>query len=134
MTKYKQAIAIISNAPPLRLTYPKFARNENPPLSEREMCFQSVDDPELHFTPPTNESTEPSITQAVTRHHKEPETEKPPRQQPSKPKSSRWEAARAMASSKPSAQQELRFEPEYDPVSLDEEQMPLFDSGSREGR
>ena len=134
MTKYKQAIAIISNAPPLRLTYPKFARNENPPLSEREVCFQRVDDPKLRFTPPTNESTEPSITQALTRHHKEPETERPPRQQPSKPKSSRWETARAMTSSKPSPQQELRFEPEYDPVSLNEEQMPLFDSGSREGR
>ncbi|MGE0128983.1 MAG: type IV secretory system conjugative DNA transfer family protein [Blastocatellales bacterium] len=131
MTKYKQAIAIISNAPPLRLTYPKFARDENPPLSERERCFQRADNLELQITPVNDESTEPSITQALTMW---PETEKPPKQPSSKPKKFRWEAARAMASSKPSAQQELRFEPEYDPASLDEEQTPLFDFGSREGR
>lgn len=131
MTKYKQAIAIISNAPPVRLTYPKFARDQNPPLSERERCFQRADNLKLQITPVSDESTEPSITQALTMR---PETEKPPKQPSSKPKKSRWETARAMASSKPSAQQELRFEPEYDPASLDEEEMPLFDFGSREGR
>jgi type IV secretory pathway TraG/TraD family ATPase VirD4 len=40
MTKYKQAVAIISNAPPVRLTFPKFAKADHPPLSERERRFQ----------------------------------------------------------------------------------------------
>ena len=42
MVKYKQAIAIISNAPPVRLTYPKFARLENPPPSSRETKFRQA--------------------------------------------------------------------------------------------
>ncbi len=42
MTKYKHAIAIISNAPPVRLTYPKYARVERPPLSMREIKFRQV--------------------------------------------------------------------------------------------
>ena len=40
MLKYKQAVAIISNAPPVRLGFPKYARLEKPPLSRREITFQ----------------------------------------------------------------------------------------------
>ena len=40
MVKYKQAVAIISNAPPVRLSYPPFARQTRPPLAMRELCFQ----------------------------------------------------------------------------------------------
>jgi type IV secretory pathway TraG/TraD family ATPase VirD4 len=45
MTKYKQAVAIISNAPPVRLTFPKLAKADHPPLSERERRFQIGRDP-----------------------------------------------------------------------------------------
>jgi hypothetical protein len=38
----KQAVAIISNAPNVRLTYPKFARLENPPPSSREIRFRQA--------------------------------------------------------------------------------------------
>ena len=40
MVKYKQAVAVISNAPPVRLSFPKFARIEKPPLSKREIAFK----------------------------------------------------------------------------------------------
>ncbi len=33
LVKYKQAFAIIIIAPPVRLTYPRFTRLENPPPS-----------------------------------------------------------------------------------------------------
>lgn len=40
MVKYKQAVAVISNAPPVRLSFPKYARLENPPHSKREIQFK----------------------------------------------------------------------------------------------
>lgn len=45
MVKYKQAIAIIGNAPPVRLSFPPYARIANPPLCEREICFHRIDEP-----------------------------------------------------------------------------------------
>jgi type IV secretory pathway TraG/TraD family ATPase VirD4 len=130
MTKYKQAVAIISNAPPVRLTYPKFAKAENPPLSRRETRFLNSDDLRLPVALSIAESTEPSITQALAIHREDAEPDRPQRSEPEKSTKARWQEANSAI--KDAAIQKLGFEPEYDPASLDEEQLPLFDLGSRE--
>ena len=130
MAKYKQAVAIISNAPPVRLTYPKFAKTENPPFSKREIRFLNSDDLRLPVASPIAESTESSIAQALTIHRDEAGSEKPQRLESEKGKQARWQEANSAI--KDAAIQKLGFEPEYDPASLDEEQLPLFDLGSRE--
>jgi type IV secretion system protein VirD4 len=40
MLKYQQALAIVSNAPPIRLGYPPFAKVAQPPLAEREVRYR----------------------------------------------------------------------------------------------
>lgn len=45
MTKYKQAVATISNASPVRLTFPKLAKADYPPLAARKRRFQLGQDP-----------------------------------------------------------------------------------------
>lgn len=130
MVKYKQAVAIISNAPPVRLTYPKFAKAENPPLSRREIRFLNSDDLRLPVAPPFAESTESSITQTLAIHHEDAEPDRPQRLEPEKSTKARWQEANSAI--KDAATQKLEFELEYDPASLDEEQLPLFDLGSRE--
>jgi type IV secretory pathway TraG/TraD family ATPase VirD4 len=130
MTKYKQAIAIISNAPPVRLTYPKFAKIENPPLSEREKRFQRADDPTLPIMSPLPEFTEPPITQVSASQGKEPKSDRTQREQSFKSAQNRWDqATRAV---KGDSTQLLGFEQEYDLISVDEDRMPLFDLGSRD--
>jgi type IV secretory pathway TraG/TraD family ATPase VirD4 len=130
MAKYKQAVAIISNAPPVRLTYPKFAKTENPPLSKREIRFLNSDDLRLPVASPIAESMESSITQTLAIHREEAEPERAQRLKPEKGKQARWQEANSAI--KDAAIQKFGFEPEYDPASLDEEQLPLFDLGSRE--
>jgi type IV secretion system protein VirD4 len=108
MVKYKQAIAIISNAPPVRLTYPKFARLEDPPLSSRETRFgQAIKNKtEAKGTAVENESLSNSITGQITA--------------PSAPlesKANQWsEASKSNAA-----------EFEYDLAEIDEDHSPLFD-------
>lgn len=130
MAKYKQAVSIISNAPPVRLTYPKFAKAENPPLSRREIRFLNSDDLRLPVTPPVAEPMEHSINQTLAIHREEAELERPLRPESEKGKQARWQEANSAI--KDAATQKLEFEAEYDPASLDEEQLPLFDLGSRE--
>src|SRR5262249_4591829 len=130
MTKYRQAVAIISNAPPVRLTYPKFAKTESPPLSEREMRFQSTENPKSLVPPSTSELTESSITQASAIHREKIEPERPQNPEAGKTMQTRWKEVNMAITAPPS--QKLEFEPEYDLNSLDEEQAPLFDLGSRE--
>jgi len=130
MAKYKQAVAIISNAPPVRLTYPKFAKTENPPLSKREIRFLNSDDLRLPVASPIAESTEYSIAQALVIHREDAEPDRPQRLEPEKSTKARWQEANSAI--KDAATQKLEFEMEYDPASLDEEQLPLFDLGSRE--
>ena len=102
MAKYKQAITIISNAPPLRLTYPKFARtSSNPAICPSvRYGFQRVADAETHSSRrSTGERTEASITQALTRHRERDLRQKDRKEPVETGKIVRWEAARPMESS-----------------------------------
>ncbi len=126
MTKYKQAVAIISNAPPVRLTFPKLAKADHPPLSERERRFQLGK--ELKVLPPeiTTEGAQadgvlaPNLVQQVKANAKTADEAEAAKNQ--------WAQAMVTAS----ARHPENFEPEYDPDTLDEDSLPLFDFGGRD--
>lgn len=126
MTKYKQAVAIISNAPPVRLTYPQLAKADHPPLSERERRFQVLLEP----TAPASE---------VIAENKQPEAVPPslPAQQAENSSKTadaaeeakrRWAQAMAMIS----PQRPEVFEREYDPDTINEDELPFFDADGRD--
>jgi type IV secretory pathway TraG/TraD family ATPase VirD4 len=119
MVKYKQAVAIISNAPPVRLTYPKFAKAESPPLPEREIRFQRADSAKSLVKPLTGESPESLMTQTPAIHPEKIEPERPQNQEVGKTTRTQWKEVN-MAFTAPQSQKP-EFEPEYDPNSLDEE-------------
>jgi len=119
MVKYKQAVAIISNAPPVRLTFPKYARLDNPPLSARERKFiQAVNDfrgTELSVEVAKRTAESPTNT------HQD---------------AGQWtQAANKISdgfshntfSSKAPSGGEKNFEFEYHPAEIDENHSPLFD-------
>ncbi len=111
MLKYKQAVAVISNAPPLRLSFPKYAKLKSPPLCYREKRF--------------NQATRSTLLEAPV-----PQSlviAPPPiemrREEPEKQIASQWDQAHNDA---PAGK--LTYEPEYDPAAGDPE---LFDSDER---
>src|SRR5262249_6309915 len=124
MVKYKEAIAVISNAPPVRLTYPKYARLEHPPLSLREIEFQrmkqgigeasesdTVNDSQVRMT------QENSAALTIL-----------------KPTTNQWlQVSMSMNQRDVLARQEIEpkenhsFEPEYDPSTIDENRSPMLD-------
>lgn len=121
MVKYKQAVAIISNAPPVRLTYPKYARLENPPLAAREHKFIRA----------ATDFRAPELGAEVL-------------SQPAKPlahtnqNAYQWTQAankigdgfpRSAFISKPPSSGGKDFESEYHPTEIDENHSPLFDDG-----
>ena len=113
MVKYKQAVAIISNAPPVRLRYPAFAKQAYPPLALREVRFQRAVQP--------SEMASDSIQPASTK------TAKPPTAA-----QEQWTQAAQSLQGKPTVthttrQEPLRFEPEYDPDRLNDDDFPLFE-------
>jgi type IV secretory pathway TraG/TraD family ATPase VirD4 len=110
MVKYKQAVAIISNAPPVRLTYPKFARLENPPLSRRETRFRRAikNKTEAKGAVVENESLSNSIAGQIS-----------PLVAPSESNVDQWSGA--------SKSNVAEFE--YDIAEIDEDHSPLFDDG-----
>lgn len=126
MTKYKQAVAIISNAPPVRLTYPKLAKTDYPPLSAREKQFQLGKDPTAQppeIRPDSNQADDylpPALAQQAKTNGKETDEAEAAK--------NRWAQAMATVSINRSAE----FEPEYNPDALDEDDLPLFDFGGRD--
>jgi hypothetical protein len=125
MTKYKQAVAIISNAPPVRLTYPKFAKLENPPLSRREKLFARCGTNAV-IAAPENET----LTQVVS----DRSGESPGNRDP-------WELGDSAVKETSFSLQDHRVdlsskplndvEGEYDIETMDENLSPLFDDGVR---
>jgi type IV secretory pathway TraG/TraD family ATPase VirD4 len=126
MVKYKQAVAIISNAPPVRLTYPKYARLEKPPLPSREIVFQQarskIGVANVDNLSNNSQDFQPQIPHAsiATRLSG----------------GSQWsQASMALKQRGKIAGQESQsqggdsIEPEYDPSTIDENQSPLFDDG-----
>jgi type IV secretory pathway TraG/TraD family ATPase VirD4 len=110
MVKYKQAVAIISNAPPVRLTYPKFAKLENPPASARETRFRQAIRNKTEEPRPTMENE--SLSNSITSQISEPAT-------PLESNVDQWsEASKSNAA-----------EFEYDLAEIDEDHSPLFDDG-----
>jgi type IV secretory pathway TraG/TraD family ATPase VirD4 len=124
MTKYKQAVAIISNAPPVRLTYPKFAKVGNPPLSRREKLFASL-------RPDADLAREnETLAQVVSGRIEESLGNKDPWKlgdSAVKETSFSLQDHRADLSSKPLND----VESEYDIETMDEDLSPLFDDGVR---
>jgi hypothetical protein len=110
MVKYKQAVAIISNAPPVRLTYPKFARLENQPCSSRETKFSQTitNKTEAPASDAENDSLTNSIADRITEIAALPESNV-----------DQW--SQASKSNAP--------EFEYDLTEIDEDYSPLFDDG-----
>ena len=110
MVKYKQAVAIISNAPPVRLTYPKFARLDNPPPSSRETRFRQAitNTTEARGSDVENDSLSISIAGEITKFATPPES-----------RVDQWSQA-----SKSNA-----TEFEYDLAVIDEDHSPLLDDG-----
>lgn len=111
MTKYRQAVAVISNAPPVRLTYPTLARVAQPPLSERERQFQGG----VENTPPPDAPTPLTVAASIQAEDKPATNAHAAKQQ--------WAQAMAVAAT----QQTLLLEPEYDPDLVAEDDLPLFD-------
>jgi hypothetical protein len=126
MTKYKQAVAIISNAPPVRLTFPKLAKADHPPLSERERRFQIGRNPNTsqRESLPESGQTNDYLTPALAPQGKTID------QATVIAESAKNQWAQAMATA--SARHSENFEPEYDPDTLDEDSLPLFDFGGRD--
>lgn len=126
MTKYKQAVAIISNAPPVRLTYPKLAKAAHPPLSVREQQFQFGQDSKISSPEFTADSKQAESASTLTLiQQAEANDEAADVAQAAK---ERWAQAMLTASARHSEV----FEPEYDPDVLDDDDLPLFDLGGRE--
>jgi type IV secretory pathway TraG/TraD family ATPase VirD4 len=131
MVKYKQAIAIISNAPPIRLTFPRYARRTNPPLSLRELEFQTG------FGGATQE---PNGDLSVRSQAEEIEASRLiPTPTPSE--GSQWaQVSAALNQGRMLAQQGNQWsggdslEPEYDLSMIDENLSPIFDDGLQEMR
>jgi type IV secretory pathway TraG/TraD family ATPase VirD4 len=110
MTKYKQAIAVISNAPPVRLSYPKYARLENLPLAPREI---GVGQTVLRAVEKADEVAETdSLSSSIA-------VQVTDRFASSGTNVDRWTQA-----SKSNA-----AEPEHDLAEMDEDSYPLFDDG-----
>lgn len=109
MVKYQQAVAIISNAPPVRLSYPPYAKRLFPPLSQREQHVLKS------FRP------EPALmADAFTK----PKMNGPQFNHPTADAQQQWmQAIHGMAAQQPPP----HFEPEYDPVLIEEADFPLFD-------
>jgi type IV secretory pathway TraG/TraD family ATPase VirD4 len=110
MTKYKQAIAVISNAPPVRLTYPKYVRHENSPLAPREVKFRQTisDTSDTGREKAGTDLLSNSIVGQIEERSISPESNV-----------DRW----AQASKCNAA------EPEYDLEEIAEDSSPLFDDG-----
>jgi type IV secretory pathway TraG/TraD family ATPase VirD4 len=110
MVKYKQAVAIIGNAPSVRLTYPKFARLESPPLSSRETRFRQT--LRNKTATPTLDAGNDSLSNSIASQISEPAT---------LPESNvdQWSEA--------SKSNTADFE--YDLAEIDEDHSPLFDDG-----
>lgn len=107
MVKYKQAIAVISNAPPVRLRYPPFARQTYPPLTARESRFRRGSDGDTAAPYLKAVSLQTHVTATA-------------------PPNVDWgQATQAIQPKRGS--EPLRFEPEYDPDSLGENELPLFE-------
>lgn len=107
MVKYKQAVAVISNAPPVRLRYPAFARQAHPPLTARELRFQRARHCEVAPLLLETVSRQANVTAAP-------------------PPNAHW--AQATQAIQPRRGSEpLRFEPEYDPDNLQDDELPLFE-------
>ncbi len=108
--KYKQAVAIISNAPPVRLTFPKFARLEKPPVSSREIKFKQVmaEVAVVLRSDAENDSLASSIVVQTTESSMPPESNV-----------DQWSQA----------SESNAAEAEYDLAEMDEYQSPLFDDG-----
>jgi type IV secretory pathway TraG/TraD family ATPase VirD4 len=162
MTKYKQAVAIISNAPPVRLSYPNYAKVDRPPLCDREKQFRrgSNSSPEPGSSavkPPPPEASEASFAQATARQKPEEERarEAPLRQKQAavtsaasagrswkksgtsenrqfQPVSRQDEEAVKEGKAVRVAESGLVYEPEYDPALIDEHHLPAFDLDSQE--
>jgi type IV secretory pathway TraG/TraD family ATPase VirD4 len=125
MTKYKKEVAIISNAPPVRLSFPKLAKDDHPPLSEREKRFQPNQEPQATLPKVTEEIREANdallstLTQQTGAGDKTDESAAAAKNQ--------WVQAMVTAAI-PHAES---FEPEYDPDKVNEDELPLFDFGGR---
>ncbi|MBO0721905.1 MAG: type IV secretory system conjugative DNA transfer family protein, partial [Blastocatellia bacterium] len=129
MVKYKQAIAIISNAPPVRLAFPKYTRLENPPLPKREQRFQGNDTyPEslAQHAVENNKVQKSTMMKTPTTCLKEPE--KGDQKDRGPDAMHQW----AQASINVKRADRTIFETEYDPALLDEDHIPLFDLGSHD--
>jgi type IV secretory pathway TraG/TraD family ATPase VirD4 len=126
MTKYKQAVAIISNAPPVRLTFPKLAKADHPPLSEREKRFQLGMEPKVPqpVVKDENKQADDSLTPALAQQAKAND------KAVGVAEAAKNQWAQAMVTA--SVRHPEVFEPEYDPDTLDEDNLPLFDLGGRD--
>jgi type IV secretory pathway TraG/TraD family ATPase VirD4 len=110
MVKYKQAVTIISNAPPVRLTYPKFARLDNPPPSSREIKFRrAITDKNAA---PVSDAENDSLSNSIAGQISGPTT-------PPESNVDQWSRAAKSAAA----------DFEYNPEEIDEDHSPLFDDG-----
>jgi type IV secretory pathway TraG/TraD family ATPase VirD4 len=148
LPKYQQALAIISNAPPVRLSYPPLARVNQPPLAAREVRFQAagalplaleavLPTPVLTHTSTANVISAASRTPPPPAHSTDaaPPAHSTDAAPPANP--THWAQAHALTTSAPSPATALPLpacEPEYDPAALNEAASPLFDFGERGGR
>ncbi|HJZ82340.1 MAG TPA: type IV secretory system conjugative DNA transfer family protein [Pyrinomonadaceae bacterium] len=101
MLKYKQAIAIIGNAPPVRLSFPKYARLEEPLLSKREIQFNRCQaNPAIAMR---SEAENDSLASSITLESRV----------------DQWSEA----------SQRNAVDDEYDLADMDEDHSPMFDDG-----
>lgn len=122
MVKYKQAIAVISNAPPIRLTYPKYARLEDPPVPEREIGFRDARAQQQTQAGAPYNSQEDSVQSL------------PFISQTPGDGESRWAQASLVVKQRGITDRETNqsgfiglIEPEYDPAMVGENHSPIFD-------
>jgi len=112
MVKYKQAVAIISNAPPVRLSFPRYARLVNPPVSKREIKFKQVTTGASGWVRSgvESDSLDISIVTQTTESATPPESNV-----------AQWSQA----------SESNAIEAEYNLSEMDEDGSPLFDDGFR---
>jgi len=148
MVKYKQAVAIIGNAPPVRLAYPPLAKLKDPPLPAREKIMLSA----AGSFPITatqadsgGEAGREELIQAMTRRLK-PDEKVMRNDQVRRDEGRPNELAQvaevglggrtrqvfgvlplAEANSAMVSGDQVKFEPEYDAEEISEDRNPLFD-------
>jgi type IV secretory pathway TraG/TraD family ATPase VirD4 len=135
MAKYRQAVAIISNAPPVRLTYPSYARLENPPIPARERKFRKAATRPLIEVTSASDSEKELLAQVVTNQGSELSAE-------GEQNASAWtQATKALEGAlslspnnvteagAASNGDQLTNKTEYDLRVTDDDRLPLFDDG-----